>query len=177
MKFRTNSILLITVLCLFAAACGQDFATTLQERAEGKPIQLDSEQVSLTLEQLKCGVKYELWDGAPEGGQQAVYRLTQKGRELQFSDNIYPNGPGYPSPYTQVRGKFHLQFTRIVEISDGSDGSKLVQAQLGVKIPHPCFAAALPVMGIRKGKFTPDEAPTLKYENAEDGWQPAELVH
>ena len=144
-----------------------------------KPIQLDREQVSISYEQVVCGVKNELWEGdSAETAQfQSSYRLTQKGRDLLFSDDVYPNGAGYLTPYTQVRGKFSLQLGQVVAISNASDGGKLVQAKLAVKIPHPCFAAPLPIMGVRKGKFAPDAETILKYEEDENGWLLTGLVH
>ena len=181
MGFRTkfSATLAALALLLFMTACSHDLdENTIRPRAEGKQFQLDSEQVSLSFDQLNCGIKNELWETASaEGGQQARYRLTQKARDLQFSDDIYPNGSGYPTPYAQVRGKFYLQIRQVVGITDGGDGAKLIQAKLGVKIPHECFTAPLPLMAVHKGTFTPDLAPTLKYENTEDGWQPTELVH
>ena len=187
MKSRTNFTFSTTLLawsfiaiaCLCATACGKKSVTEiLQQRAEAKPVQLDSEQVSLTAEQLNCGVNNDLWDSAPpEAGAQASYRLTDKGRDLQFSDNVYASGSGFSTPYVQVRGKFNLQIIRIAEVSDTNDGSKLAQAQIGVKIAHPCFAASLPLMGVRKGKFSPDALPSLRFEPAEDSWEPVELIH
>ena len=178
MKLRTTLTLLLA-LSLCTASCRRDLdENSIRPRAESKAIQLESEQVSLSYGQVDCGVKNELWESSSaQGGQQASYRLTAKGRELQFSDDIYPSGPDSPTPYAQVRGKFNLQMNQVLGITDGKDGSKLIQAKLAVKIPHECFATPLPLMAVRKGKFTTDAAPTLKYENTEDGWQPTELVH
>jgi hypothetical protein len=175
----TFEFLAALTLCFFMVACSSDLdENTIRPRAEGKQIQLDSEQVSLTSNQVDCGIKEELWEEASsDGGQQTRYRLTQKGRELQFSDDIYSSGPGYPTPYAQVRGKFYLQMNQVVGVTAGENGSKLIQAKLAVKIPHECFAAPLPLMAIRKGAFTLDGVPRLKYENTEDGWQPTEFLH
>lgn len=181
MRFRTKVIpIFITgVLCVFVTACGHEFDGEAIQSGAGKPAELDREQVSMSYEQLLCGVKNELWesDTAETGQPQTSYRLTQKGRDLQFSDDIYPSGAGYTTPYTQVRGKFKLFLGQVIAITNGPDHAKLVQAKLSVKIPHPCFATALPIMGVRKGKFTPDAAPVLKYEEDESGWQLTELVH
>lgn len=180
MKFRTIPTLPALILCIFAAACSQQFNDeAIRIRAAERPVQVDNEQVSLNAGQLGCGVDNELWEGTPpaDGTHSAVYRLTEKGRALQFSDDIYVNDPGYPAPFTQVRGKFFLQVDRVVTVDDAKDGSKLVQAMVGVKIAHPCFPTPLPLMGIKKGKFAAEIAPTLKYENGEDGWWPTQLVH
>lgn len=181
MRFRTKVIpIFITgILCIFVTACGHEFDSEAIQSGAGKPFKLDREQVSMTYEQLQCGVKNELWESDPvEAGQpQTNYRLTQKGRDLQFSDDVYARGTSYPSPYTQVRGKFGLLLGQVIAITNGNDYDKLVQAKLSVKIPHPCFAGALPVMGVRKGKFVHDAAPVLRYEEDENGWQLTELVH
>lgn len=178
MKLRINLLMILT-LSLFTAACSRDLdENTIRPRAESKPIQLDGEQVALTHGQVDCGVKNELWEpSSAESGQVTSYHLTAKGRELQFSDDVYTGGPDSPTPYAQVRGKFHLQMAEVVRIKDSDDGSKLVQAKLGAKVSHECFANSLPLMAVRKGKFTTEAAPTLKYENTEDGWQPTEFVH
>ncbi len=192
MKFRTIptspaaflatllTAFLTIALCFFATGCSHDFnENTVRSRAAERQLQLDNEQVSLNSSQLSCGVDDDLWEGTQpaESSQPGIYRLTEKGRALQFSDDVYVNDPGYPSPFVQVRGKFYIQADRVVTIDTTSDGDKLVQAVLGVKIAHPCFTTPLPLMGIKKGKFTPDFAPTLKFENGEEGWWPTELVH
>jgi hypothetical protein len=181
MKFRSifPPALLATLLTLLAG-CSHDFdENTVRSRAAGQMLQLDSEQVSLNSAQLGCGVQNELWEAPPpaESGLPAAYRLTQTGRDLQFSDDVYANEPGYPAPYAQVRGKFYLQVDNVVAINVASDGARLIQAAMSVKIPHPCFANPLPLMGIKKGKFAPDFAPTLMFENTEEGWYPTQLVH
>ena len=192
MKFRTIptspaaflttllTAFLTIALCFFATGCDRDFTEgTIRARAADRQLQLDNEQVSLSFTQLSCGVENELWEGIPpaDARQQVTYRLTPKGRALQFSDDIYVNDPGSPAPFAQVRGKFYLQVDRVATIDTASDGAKLVQAVVGVKIPHPCFTTPLPLMGIKKGKFTPDFPPMLKFENTEEGWWPTELVH
>ena len=178
MKLRID-LFMILALGLFTASCSRDLdENTIRPRAESKPIQLEGEQVALSHSQVDCGVRNELWEpNSAESGQTTSYRLTAKGRELQFSDDIYAGGPDTPTPYAQVRGKFYLQMTEVVSVKESEDGSKLVQAKLGAKVPHECFAHPLPLMAVRKGKFTTEVAPTLKYENAGDGWQPTEFVH
>jgi len=181
MQSRTKVIPIFITwgLCIFVTACGREFDIETAQKGAGKLIELDREQVAMNYEQLICGIKNELWEGdlAETGQPQTSYRLTQKGRDLQFSDYVYTGGAGYSAPYTQVRGKFNLYLGQVTAITNGSDYSKLVQAKLSVKIPHFCFATALPIMGVRKGKFAPDAAPILKYEEDENGWQLTELVH
>jgi hypothetical protein len=140
---------------------------------------LDSEQVTLSDTQLDCGISNELWESSSsDGGQRAIYRLTQKGRDLQFSDDVYGQDPEYGAAYTQVRGKFTLALTSVVAVHDGPEtGTKLIQAQLSVRVPHACFADPLPLMGVNKGKFTSKLPPTLLYENGENGWMAVKLIH
>lgn len=167
-------------LCVLLGACSNPSQESiLMERAMAVPINLDSEQVSLNDAQVSCGVASGLWDDAvPSGGQQSVYHLTAKGRELKFSDDVYANDPEYNVPYTQVRGTFSLGVASVLAVHDGPDAStKLMQASLGVKIPDPCFADPLPLMGVSKGKFTPKVAPMLQLENSENGWMPVKLIH
>jgi hypothetical protein len=180
MKSRYIPTLATLGVCLFFTGCSGDFDPgDVPYRTAQSPIQVDSEQVSLTLPQVACGVSNELWeDAVSAGNERKVYRRTQKGRDLQFSDDIYADDPDYPGPYTQVRGTFSLSMASIAGIHDGPDGaSKLIQAAIGVRIPHMCFPNPLPIMGVSKGKFTPTLAPTLLYENTEKGWGPAKLVH
>jgi len=167
-------------LCVFATGCSSDGdASDLIARATGAPVELDGEQVSLTERQVSCGAANELWeDAASGGGQPSRYRLTPKGRDLSFSDDIYLNDPEYNAAYTQVRGKFSLVMPSILAIHDGPEaGTKLIQSPLGVKIPHVCFPEPLPLMGVSKGKFTTSVAPTLLFENSETGWMPKKLLH
>jgi hypothetical protein len=170
----------VAALCAVLAGCGSSGFNdaAMKALAERNPIQLDSEQVSLTEGQVNCGVANDLWYEAPGDGGRAIYRLTEKGRDLKFSDNVYARDPDFPFPYTQLRGKFNLSLTRVVSVQDGSEqGTKLVQAALGVKIPHSCFADPLLIMGIAKGRFTTNLAPTLLYENDNDVWSAVKLVH
>lgn len=181
MRSRTKVIpIFITwVLCIFMTACGREFDVETAQTGASKLIELDREQVSMTYEQLVCGIKSELWEGESSwtGQPPTSYHLTQKGRDLQFSDDVYPSGAVFSTPYTQVRGKFRLSLGQVTAITNGSDYSKLVQAKLSVKIPHPCFTTALPIMGVRKGRFALDVAPVLKYEEDQRGWELTELVH
>lgn len=184
MKSRSTSISLTVALtlglCAFATGCSSDGdASDLIARATGSPVELDGEQVSLTDRQISCGAANDLWeDAASSGGQSSVYRLTPKGRELKFSDDIYLDNPEYHTAYTQVRGKFLLNMPSVLAIHDGPEaGTKLIQSPLGIKIAHVCFPAPLPLMGVSKGKFTTSVAPTLLFENSETGWMPKKLLH
>src|SRR6266853_1515081 len=135
MRFFPIPVWMVVVLCAFSVACSHDLdGNTIKPRAESTPMPLDSEQVSLSAAQVSCGVENDLWaTGSEDAGQRTIYRLTQKARDLQFSDDIYAGDPGFTAP--------------------------------------------LPIMGIRQGKFSASVAPTMIYENSDDGWQPTRLVH
>ena len=180
MKFPPIPVWIVAVLSAGLAGCSHDLdENSIRPRAQSSPMPVESEQVTLNFAQVNCGVENGLWEAPSSDSQQrTIYRLTQKARDLQFSDDIYTNDPDSPVPYTQLRGKFYLQMDGVIAIHDGTEaGTKLVQAPISVKIPHACFAAPLPIMGVRQQKFTASVAPTMVYENGDDGWQPTHLVH
>ena len=184
MKFRLltmlpPAVLFALALCILLTGCSHGLdQNTVIPRAMGAPVQLDNEQVSLTDVQLTCGVASELWEETPSETQRTIYRLTDKGRALQFADDIYVHDPEFQVTYTQVRGKFYLDMPSILEIRDGpDDATKLIQAPIGVKISHVCFPDPLPLMGVAKGRFSVKLAPTLIYENGADGWMPTKFLH
>jgi hypothetical protein len=144
------------------------------------PIHLDAEQVSLTYGQVECGVQYDLWDPpttAQQQGDRTTARLEQAGRDLHFDDDVVMTETGYHSPYAQVRGDFMLQLADGPSIrDDGSDG-RLVEGKLLVVIPQTCFPDPVPVMGVRKGKFTQDSLPVMQFRLLQDGWHFTKLIH
>ena len=84
----------------------------------------------------------------------------------------------YSTPFTQVRGKFNLGVITIISARDGDDKeTKLVRANLGIKLNHFCFPNPLQIMGISKGRFTSKLPPTLIFQNSEDGWTAVKLLH
>jgi hypothetical protein len=142
------------------------------------PIHLDAEQVSLNQTQFECGVQYDLWDppGALSGDRTSA-RLEQAGRDLHFSDDVVVSEPGFHAPYVQVRGDFMMQLADgPVVREDGSDG-RLVEGRLMAIIPHMCFPDALPVLGVRKGRFNQDAPPVMQFRLMQDGWHFTKLVH
>jgi hypothetical protein len=180
MKAGPIFALITAGLTVFLAGCSHDFdPNAAKPLAEMNAVQLDSEQVALTEAELSCGVTEDLWEETSPDGSRAIYRLTQKARDLNFSEDIYARDPEYPTtPYTQLRGKFNLNLDALIVVNDGpEDGTKLVQATYGVKIPHLCFPAPLMIMGVNKGKFSTRIAPTLQYENSDKGWQAVKFVH
>jgi hypothetical protein len=143
------------------------------------PIHLDAEQVSMTLSQFECGVQNDLWDppGPPSAGQRTSARLEQAGRDLHFDDDVVVTELGSHQPYVQVRGDFMLQLADGPTVrDDGSDG-RLVEGKLMVIVPHSCFSDPLPVLGVRKGRFSEDVQPVMQFRLLNDGWHFTKLVH
>ena len=133
---------------------------------------LSGEQVTLTNEQVQCGVKNDLWD--PPNGNLA--RLTQKGRDLKFSDDIRVTDPEVNTPYTQVNGAFPVQVSDVLKVRDQS-GAKIAEVKLGVVIGHECFSKPLPVMGIYKGKFATDAPVVFSFKGSDKEWSLDKLMH
>jgi hypothetical protein len=182
MKFRATPALLAGALATILAGCGGDPNAfdegVAKSVAEAEPFQLDSEQVSMNYMQLECGAGEDLWESPSNSGERSLSHLEQKGRDLHLTDDVYSSDPEFPNPYTQVRGKFALQLDQVISIKDGEDkDTKIVQAKVGVKIADPCFNTPLPIMGIRKGKYTSDLPVTLRYERYDIGWHLVKILH
>lgn len=170
------------VLCLVTTGCVQkEFQDVkAQNIIASAPIHLDAEWVSLSYGQVECGVQYDLWDppSTPLAqGERTTARLEQAGRDLHFDDDVVVSEAGYRSPYAQVRGDFTLQLADGPTIrEDGSDG-RLVEGKLMVVIPQTCFSDPLPVMGVRKGRFSQDALPVMQFRLLQDGWHFTKLIH
>ncbi|MEO8049747.1 MAG: hypothetical protein ABI833_04960 [Acidobacteriota bacterium] len=181
MKLAYGPALLAITLCAFSAGCGDPDAFdqgVAKGAAEAEPFQLDSEQVSINLAQLACGVNDELWSAPGGGSDRSISRLLQKGRDLSFSDDVSSEELGYTSPYTQVRGKFTLVVDHVASIRDGEDKlTKIVQAKIGIKVAEPCFDTPLFIMGTRKGEYHEDLPATLQYERYGEGWHLTKILH
>ncbi len=176
-----GSFAILFALVLALTGCGEDSFNygKVGNLIEGRPMHLDAEYVILTTQQLDCGVAEDLW--LPQSrpilvnGQTATSTLTQKGRDLKFSDDVMIGEKRYP--YVQIRGDFNM---KSIDISSDRAGpqqqTRLVEVKLGVIIPHSCFTQPLPVMGVRKGEFTQDYLPVLlfRYDN---GWSIDRIVH
>jgi hypothetical protein len=169
----------VAVLCGICTGCGNEFDDTrVRLVTEGSPIQLDSEQVTLSYPQVDCGVDKDLWDAPVQVSERSVAHLKQAGRDLGFNDDVSLNEPGYNQPYAQMRGKFMLRVENILDTRDGpGQGAKTVQLQVRVKVPNECFGGDLPIMGIRKGQFNPGTNPSLVYQLGSDGWYIDHFVH
>jgi hypothetical protein len=146
------------------------------------PVHLDAEQVMLTSLQVECGVQNDLWEqpaaaNVPGAVEHSIARLLPAGRALHFDDDVIVSEPGYRQPYVQIRGDFMLQLAEGPTIrGEGSDG-RLVEGKLLVIVPHMCFPDSLPVLGVRKGRFSEDAPPVMEFRLQNDGWHFTKLVH
>jgi hypothetical protein len=170
------------VVCLGLGTTGCVQREFQQEKAQNilaaVPVHLDAEQVSLTQQQVECGAQNDLWDPpTPMQQERSVARLLAAGRALHFDDDVVVMEPGYHQPYAQIRGDFMVQLGDSPNIKDeGSDG-KLVEGKLMVIIPNTCFSDPVPVLGVRRGKFSQDALPVMEFRLQNDGWRFVKLVH
>jgi hypothetical protein len=142
------------------------------------PIHLDAEQVTLTGSQLDCGVQNDLWEmPSPLVQERSVSRILAAGKALHFDDDVVVAEPGYHQPYVQIRGDFMLQLGDIPNIKDDGPDGKLVEGRLAVIIPNTCFSDPLPILGVRKGRFSQDVNPVMDFRLLNDGWHFNKLVH
>ena len=133
---------------------------------EASPVRLDGEH-------------NDLWDAANlDTHEQGVARLQDAGRALHFDDDIQINQPGFRQPYAQIRGEFPLQVLEIVNIRDGEDENvKLVEVRVGIVVQHQCFPQPIPLMGVKKGKFSQDNNPIVRLKQTGSTWLVDRLVH
>lgn len=170
----------VAILCGICTGCfPNDFdETKMRGTTESSPVQLDSEQVTLTQAQVDCGVDRELWDTPVQVSDRSVAHLRQSARDLGFSDDVSLYEPGYNLPYAQMRGKFMLRVEALIETKDGpGEGYKTSVAQVRVKVPNDCFGGDLPIMGIRKGQFNQNLPVTLVFALGDKGWYVDHFVH
>jgi len=165
----------VAILALWLSACGSsEFDEgAVRGQLDSTPQNLSGEQVTLTEGQLECGAKNELWE-SPNGN---VARLIQKGRDLKFSDDVRLNDPDIRVPYIQVSGTFPVVVADVSKLRDDAKGLKLVDVKLGITIPHECFATPLPLMGVRKGKFTPEAPVVFRFQGSGKEWSLDKLMH
>ena len=163
----------LLLTCLALSGCGGN-GFDPNGLLEGRPVRLDGEQVVLNSSQVECGVQNDLWTIAPMGDERSLGRLTQKGRDLQFGDDIQIVSP---SPYAQVRGSFPLKVLQMGNIQDSDAFTKTAEAKVGVRIDHKCFQDSLPVlMGIRHGEFTSSTSTVFRFR-LENEWQFDQIIH
>jgi hypothetical protein len=165
----------LAILTVFLSGCGSsEFGgDAMKGILEGAPLKLEGEQVTLTQSQVDCGVQNELWDPPSD----RVAHLTQKARDLHFTDDVRIDDPEIHFPYTQVTGSFPVVVADVAKIRDTNGGMKLADVKLGITVTNDCFTAPLPLMGIRKGKFTPDAPVVFRFQNNGKDWTLDKLMH
>lgn len=174
---------LVVVVSLSIVSCGLFSGDFNEGKArailEANPVTLQSEQVTLTQDQVNCGVGADLWDSPSQvSGNRRVARLMPQGEALNFSDDIAVSEPGYRLPYAQVRGSFMLQTDDVTSVRDAKEqGVKIVEVKAGIKLNHPCFMGPLPLMGVRKGSFNQDIPPSFEFSLRDDGWHVEKMIH
>ncbi len=162
--------------CLVLAGCG---GGEFDPRGilESRPVQLDGEQVTLNQGQVECGAREDLWIVSPMGEGRAIARLTQKGRDLQFSDEVQIGDPAIGVPYAQIHGSFPVTVMKMGSVHDEDAFTKLADAKVGVKINHPCFQDnPLLLMGVRHGQFDPSTNPVFRFKLDQE-WMADQVVH
>ena len=166
----------VLLACLTLAGCGGG-GFDPNGVLESRPVRLDREQVVLNPEQVDCGAREDLWNVAPLGGGREVARLTPKGRDLQFSDDVQIGDPVVGVPYVQIHGSFALQVIHTGSVHDEDEWTKLMDAKVGVKIDHSCFQANPPLlMGIRHGQFDQSVNPVFRFK-LDGEWLPDRVIH
>jgi hypothetical protein len=141
---------------------------------ESRAVRLDGEQAVLSAAQVECGVQNDLWIISPMGEERSLGRLTQKGRDLQFGDDVQIV---QPASWVQLRGSFSLHALQVANIQDSDAYTKVAEAKVGVRIDHKCFQDSLPVlMGIRKGQFSSAANVSLRFK-LDNEWQFDQVVH
>ncbi|HSP70280.1 MAG TPA: hypothetical protein VLN48_21295 [Bryobacteraceae bacterium] len=159
--------------CLVLAGCGGS-GFDPNGLLESRPVRLDGEQVVLSSSQVECGVQNDLWTVSPMGDGRSLGRLTQKGRDLQFGDDVQIVSP---LPYVQVRGSFSLKVLQMGNIQDTDPFTKVAEAKVGIRIDHKCFQDSFPaLMGIRHGEFTPSASPVFRFK-LDNEWLVDQIVH
>jgi hypothetical protein len=175
---KIAGFVLVTALLMALAGCGSpgDFDHgKIVNVIQGNPVKLDAEYVMLSHPEFDCGVQNDLWEPASDNGGRSTARLTQKGRDLKFSDDVSIGD--MRKPYVQIRGDFSLGAVDITADHDGTEpGTKLADTKVGAIIQHTCFPNPLQIMGVRKGNFTQDNPPILLFR-LRDGWQLEKFVH
>jgi hypothetical protein len=144
---------------------------------ESHPVRLDGEQVMLSGDALNCGVREDLWTVSSLGDERSVGRLSQKARDLQFSDDVQIGDAVVGAPYAQIRGSFSVKVLQVGSLRDEDAFTKLADAKVGVKIDHSCFQNELPlVMGIKHGQFSRSTNPLFRFKM--DGeWMVDQIIH
>ena len=168
-------LIFIAILGLFLSRCGNTEldGDAIKGLLEGTPVAVSTEQVTLTEQQVACGAQTYLWD-PPNGN---IARLSQKGRDLKFTDDVRLNDPDIHQAFTQITGSFPVSVSDVSRVRDDGQGAKLADVRLGVVISHECLTAPLPLMGIRKGQFSPDAPVVFRFQGSGKEWSLDKLMH
>src|ERR1700691_1229718 len=102
----------IAILCLSGCSKPEFDEGAIKGMLEGTPITLSNEQVIISASQLECGVRDDLWE--PPSGNTA--RLTEKGRDLKFSDDVRVADPDIHQPFTQITGTFTVAVSDVSKL-------------------------------------------------------------
>ena len=166
----------VLAACLALAGCGGG-GFDVNGLLESHPVRLDGEQVMLAGEALDCGAREDLWTIASLGDDRSVGRLSQKARDLQFSDDVQIGDTVVGAPYAQIRGSFAVKVLQVGSIRDEDAYTKLADAKVGVQINHSCFQNSMPLlMGIKHGQFSRSANPLFRFKM--DGeWTMDQIVH
>jgi len=143
----------------------------------GQPVKFESEQVSVTYDQVNCGVKNGLFEEPSASSGRKIAALTERARQLGFTDDVSIEETGHERPYTQVRGTFPVVFRQVVNIADEPKGAKRVEAWAGLKIDHFCFPGPLQIMGVRRGALTEAWPAAFEFAKNEEGWHLIQILH
>src|SRR5437773_2035108 len=114
----------VSLACLMLVGCGPS-GFDLSGVLESRPVRLDGEQVAMDQGQLDCGTREDLWNISPLGDGRSVGRLTQKGRDLQFSDDVQIGDLVVGLPYAQLHGAFSLRVYQPGSVRDEDQWSKV----------------------------------------------------
>jgi hypothetical protein len=182
-KWISSAALAALSLAIVLTGCrpSSDFNEDVAKGAiESQPMTLEGEQVTLTGDQIHCGVQNELWESPTSlSPDHSTAHLTSKARDLKFNDDVIVSDPGATRPYVQVRGSFPIQVDSVTGIKPGEDGTtKLAEAKASVRIDNACFPQPLPLMGVKHGNFNVD-APVVFHFHFDDatGWHADKIVH
>jgi hypothetical protein len=173
------SMVSVVVLLIVSVGCATSGFSDDKVRSlvEAQPLRLDGEQVSLTGDQVDCGVHSDLWEKPVESSPgHTSARLTAEARGLKFSDDVLTD-PAFRRAYVQVKGEFPLQVLSVGATKDVENGMKVVEVMVGVKIQHACFPNPLPLMGVKKGNFRDDVPVAFRFKFADDDWRLDQLLH
>jgi len=176
--FLVNSLRICgaTLAYLTLAGCGNG-GFNLNGALEAHPVRLDQEQVTLNQDQVDCGAHEELWTISPLGDGRALGRLTQKGRDLQFNDDVQIGDPAVGVPYVQLRGSFPVKVIQPGSVKDEDQWTKSGDAKVTVRIDQSCFQTNPPaLMGIRHGQFDPSTSPVFRFK-LDGEWQVDRVIH